>query len=309
MLITAAICTWNRAELLRLTLAEMVAMDPLPPGVSWELLVVDNASTDATQEVLAEYRTALPIRVIRQAQPGLSHSRNAAIEVMLGEYIVWTDDDVLVDRAWLRSYAAAFEMHPNAAIFGGPIEPWFEGEPPRWLRRVLSRVASAYALRPVDGIGEMISASSLPFGANMAFRSDVLTPQAFDTRLGRVGASTIGGEETSLIAALVARGMIGLWVPKAKVRHFIPCSRQTVEYLRRYYVGLGATGAVMEGGSKDISMWFGRPRWAWRAAVENELRYLWRRLTGQPEKWIDALKDGSMARGALRLPASHSRGS
>ena len=71
---------------------------------------------------------------------------------------------MLVDRRWLAAYAQAFERWPTAAFFGGPIEPWFEGTPPRWLAEHWRKVAHAYAVRELGDVPFPFNDSQLPYG-------------------------------------------------------------------------------------------------------------------------------------------------
>ena len=126
MLVTVAICTLNRAESLRRTLDSLVAMHLLT-GFSWEVLVVNNNCTDHTDDVIKDFTDRLPVRRLFEPQQGQSRARNCAIDAAKGDYIVWTDDDVVVDPGWLIAYVDAFRRWPNAAVFGGrslePLQP------------------------------------------------------------------------------------------------------------------------------------------------------------------------------------------
>src|SRR4051812_25892690 len=121
MRFSVAICTRNRAASLRRTLASIAAA--AQPHADWETIVVDNGSTDDTADVASSFDERLPIRVVHEAEAGLSRARNAAVRVAQGEYIVWTDDDCVVDARWLTAYVDAFDRWPSAAVFGGPIVP------------------------------------------------------------------------------------------------------------------------------------------------------------------------------------------
>ena len=99
----------------------------IPEGVTWELLVVNNNSTDDTESVITSYENRLPLRRLFEPSPGLSNARNHAIREAKGGLIIWTDDDVLVDSDWLAAYAAAADRWPDAAFFGGPIEAMVRG--------------------------------------------------------------------------------------------------------------------------------------------------------------------------------------
>ncbi len=149
MNITIAICTWNRAKLLRQTLEQMTKLRH-PESISWELLVVNNNSTDNTEEVVNEFGGRLPVRHIFEPKQGLSHARNRAISEAKGDYIIWTDDDVLVDEYWLIEYVKGFNKYPDAAFFGGPIGPWFETRPPKWIQQNFSIFETAYACRNIS---------------------------------------------------------------------------------------------------------------------------------------------------------------
>jgi glucosyl-dolichyl phosphate glucuronosyltransferase len=299
-LITVAICTWNRAELLRQTLEQMTKLTVLPASASWELIVVDNACTDSTVNVLESFMGRLPLRRVFEPKPGQSNARNAAIAETRGEYIVWTDDDVLVDSDWLREYALAFATHPDVAFFGGPIAAWFNPDPEPWLAAVLPRISAAFAIRELASQDETITPAFLPFGANMAFRTSVLRKTGFDPRLGRVRKGMLGGDETALLIHLLERGETGRWVPGARVRHFIPPERQTIRYLRGWYSGVAATLAIIPNEANLSRKLFGRPRWAWRAALQYEICYRLRRLTSSPEVWIEDLRRASTAWGILK---------
>lgn len=302
MLITVAICTWNRASLLRQTLEQMTHLGGLPVGVSWELIVVDNACTDGTADVLESFMGRLPLRRVFEPKPGQSNARNAAIAEARGGHIVWTDDDVLVDSEWLPAYARAFARYPDVAFFGGPIAAWFDAPPAAWLTAVLPCIGNAFAVREFDALDdEAITTTFVPYGANMAFRTDVLRVTGFDPRLGRVREGMLGADETTLMGHLLAQGETGRWVPGAAVRHYIPPERQTIRYLRRYYSGCAATTMTLATNEERQSrMLFGRPRWAWRAAIQNEIAYRVRRVTSRPEIWIEDLKRASTAWGILR---------
>lgn len=112
MRFTVAVCTWNRAALLPGALERLARVRP-PPG-AWEVLVVDNNSTDDTESVLEAFAGRLPLRRAFEPEQGLSHARNTAVRLARGDYIVWTDDDALVDADWLTAYGRAVEQHPDA---------------------------------------------------------------------------------------------------------------------------------------------------------------------------------------------------
>ncbi len=293
MKVSVAICTWNRSGLLRRTLEQMCRL-VVPPDVEWELILVDNNSTDDTRQVVAEFINRLPIRYVFEPKQGLSHARNRAVQEAQGEYILWTDDDVLVDEEWMQAYVEGFRKYPEAAFFGGPVEAWFEGEPPEWLIRTLSLVEHAFAIRHLgdEECALPRGEDGLPYGANYCLRSDWQKRFVYDTVLGVAGKMRKLGEETVLLREVVSAGGEGRWLPRARVRHWIPQSRQTLKFLRQYYFGGGRTSCLLEKETllaPGQKIWFGVPRWTWRALVENTVRYVYYRATKPPEVWVPAL--------------------
>jgi hypothetical protein len=240
---------------------------------------------------------------------GLSHARNRAVREARGEYMLWIDDDVLVSRDWLCAYCRALRAWPEASVFGGPIEPHWEGAPPEWLIRVLGRVSGALSLCDLGSEPIELSADSggLPFGANYAVRRAEQLRFVYDPALGPSAAHPhLRGDETQLMRAMLRAGCLGRWVPGARVRHLVPAERQTVRYLRSVYTGLGQTYARLAA-HESVRTLLGRPRWALRRAVLSELRYRARRKYAPPEVWIEDLIAASLARGYLRRVAPQDR--
>jgi glycosyltransferase involved in cell wall biosynthesis len=295
--LTVAICTWNRAELLRGTLDEMTRL-VVPDDVTWELLVVNNNCTDATDDVIATYARRLPIRRIFQPAPGLSNARNAAVGEATGEYVVWTDDDVLVPSTWLLEYHRAFTRWSDASVFGGPVDPWFTSPPPAWLQQVWPRVANAFAVIDLSATTMPLTLKQVPFGANMAVRTDQLRAHPYDPALGLRPGSRMGGEETAVIRAILGKGGTGWWLPAARVRHYVGPERQTLSYLRSWYEGYGAFLATHVD-KPDAAHLLGRPRWLWRRAAITSLRYGMRRALRPPDGWIDDFIIAHTTRGHL----------
>lgn len=295
--ITVAICTWNRSDLLQQTLQEMTTL-AIPAGVAWELLVVNNNCTDATDQVIAAFSDRLPIRRLFQPLPGLSNARNLAAQEASGEYVVWTDDDVLVAPDWLAEYRRAFERWPEATVFGGPVSPWFPNAPPAWLESAWPLIANAYAAVDYGDVALPLTLERVPFGANMAMRADCQRAHRFDPDLGVRPGSRMGGEETDVVRRVLADGGSGWWVPMARVRHYIPLGRQTRKYLRGWYYAYGLY-LGRQGDEPTTTHLFGRPRWLWAQAVLGELRYQVRRHLRPPTVWIDDLIVASRARGQL----------
>jgi glycosyltransferase involved in cell wall biosynthesis len=295
--ISIGVCTWNRCELLRKGLEAMTQLT-IPSRVNWEVLVVNNNCTDQTDDVVKSFEGRLPIRALFEARPGKSNALNRAIQEAKGEYILWTDDDTRVDERWVAGYCEAFERWPGAAVFGGAVDPWFEDHPPAWLSRVMDRISSAYAVRDFGTEPVRLADDVVPFGANMAVRREVQARYPYDASLGPRPGSPLRGEETTVVRRMLGDGLEGWWIPEARVRHFIPKSRQQVSFLRDFFFGQGLLDGLElpEGGYSEF---FGRPRFLWRQALESELRYRIGRHFRRPEVWIQDLAEAAQAWGQM----------
>jgi glycosyltransferase involved in cell wall biosynthesis len=296
--LTVAICTWNRADLLRTTLGQLRQLD-IPPGVSWELLVVNNNCSDHTDSVLDEFRHTLPLRRVFESKPGLSNARNSAIGAASGSFILWTDDDVLVAPRWLAAYVESIREHPDVDLLGGPIEPLFDGIPPQWLARGFHVVEGAYAARDPGHVEKEMSVEDLPFGANMVVRRDIQTRHLYDPDLGRGPGNMLGCEEIKVLIGIMRNGGRGWWVPDARVRHFIPASRQNLRYLWRYWRGNGLSAARMSPGRGRFRV-MGSPGWVWRDAATHTFGLLLGVLAYPPDKWLGHMRTAAVSWGRLQ---------
>ena len=148
MKISAVICSWDRQRLLQNALKSLCRVYPLK-RMTWQVVIVLNNCTDNSQTIVDQFKDRLPIVCRTEPRPGLSYARNRAIELVSGDIVIWIDDDVRVSREWLRGYEQAFLQWPDASIFGGPILPEFEGQPPIWLANNWELCGSAFAARRV----------------------------------------------------------------------------------------------------------------------------------------------------------------
>jgi len=244
--VSVIICTRNRDRSLCRTLESLQRLEIAPETV-WEIIVVDNGSTDRTADVVARFSNALPVRRIAEEVPGLSVARNRGVSEAKGRFIVWTDDDVEVDRLWLSSYLAAFDRWPDIAIFGGaavpvleqPAVPWFEANA-HLLRDLLA--AREYGPDPLE---MSLRTGNVPFGLNYAVRADLQRRFLYDPELGVAPGRRRSGEEVDFFKRALGAGYRGLCLPEPVVYHLVPHARQTVDYVRAYYESAGETWLVM----------------------------------------------------------------
>lgn len=244
--VTVLICTRDREEALARVL-DSVARASVPGDLAWELLIVDNGSSDGTAALVRSFAPRLPIRSVREEVPGLSNARNRGVAEARGRHIVWTDDDVVVDPGWLAAYWQAFREHPEAAFFGGRIRPVLEGPTPSWLVENLDLMEPLLAGRDFGDEPFTIREGDerLPFGANFAVRAADQRAHPYDPGLGVSPTMRRSGEETQMFRAMLAAGRVGRWVPGSEVSHIFPARRQTYAYVVQHYRAYGETGAYL----------------------------------------------------------------
>ena len=292
MKISIAICTWNRARLLDQTL-ESISHLNIPKGLDWELVLVDNNSTEnAVPLVISGWRSQLPLVTAIEKEQGHSAARNRAVELASGDYIVWTDNDVLVSRDWLAAYADAFRKNPDTDYFGGKIQPVFEGYEPDWISDTWDICAPVYATRDLGEEPIELGPDRLPYGANFAVKTKVQRKNLYDTKWGRKTSQMVGEDEVSVLRSIIEQGGKGRWVPDAKLNHFIPEDRATEEYVASYYFGQGITNAMI--GKVDrgrLSIWLDQ----WKSW----LGYRLHRRFSKPIVWVSKMVHSSICRGEL----------
>ncbi|HEX7128347.1 MAG TPA: glycosyltransferase [Thermodesulfobacteriota bacterium] len=243
---TILICTRDRAGLLAETLDSLRRL--ADPGEPYEVVVVDNGSTDDTRAVVERAAAGSPValRYVYEPRGGLSAARNRGLREARGDRIAFTDDDVLVDAGWLAAFARAFAARP-VDFLGGRVVPRWGAERPGWLPAGRTRGEIWGAIALFD-YGDEPRPLGKPLGANMAFRrAPLLEAGGFREDLGRDRASLKGQEVPELLERLkAASGRGGWYVPDAVVQHWIPPDRLTKGYFRRWFYWKGISRAAVK---------------------------------------------------------------
>lgn len=241
----------------------------------------------------------LPIREEIEREQGLSHARNRALKSAKGERLIWIDDDVFVEKSWLSSYLEAFNRWPEASYFAGAVLPYFEAEPPRWLSENLP-ILSGMLVKLDYGLSERkMDPEQYPVGANMAFRRDVLTGSCFNPNFGKKGQTILGGDETFVFESLSGKGNYGVWVPSARVQHFIPPERQSLKYVWAWFVGAGRTQVRKSGMPHSQKLPFLPPFFYWALrSIQFYLLAKFGKLISHP-RWLERYTQAARSFGFL----------
>jgi glycosyltransferase involved in cell wall biosynthesis len=248
---TLLIATYNRAALLDETLASIRAMR-VKDGRRWEVVVVDNNSTDRTREVVDRQTPdfPVPLRYLFEARQGRSSALNAGIAASTAAVIAMTDDDVRVEEGWLDAACdALIDGDPRVAYAGGPVAPIWETPPPRWLDLTRGDLWGTIAIQDHGSRAFVYEeARKVPLGANMAARRAMFAAiGGFRADLGRSsGRLVLGQEVPELLMRARAAGLRGVYLPAMRVHHHIPSTRLTRAYFRKWWFGKGVSRSALD---------------------------------------------------------------
>lgn len=278
---SVVIATYNRAGDLRGTLQSLSGLRPDGP---WEVIVVDNNSTDRTRGVVEEAagRFPAPLRYVFEREQGRSPALNAGIRVARGEIVATTDDDVRVEADWLNRAAEGL-ARPGCDYVGGRVLPIWGAPRPAWLPDHGGKHWAVIALLDY-GTDAIEFGARVPLGVNMAFRRSALDRAGLlDPHTGRKAGTLLGQEVREWCIRARAAGVRGFYVPEMVVQHLIPAGRLTKGYFRRWFYWRGISRAMLyekagldmeapEQTALDFRMVphvLGVPRYLYRKAVTN----------------------------------------
>lgn len=255
--VTVAILTYNRADFLRQTL-EGIGQQEFPRD-HFEVLVVDNNSTDQTRAVVGALAAQRPApRYVLETKQGLDHARNRAIQEARADVIVFADDDILVKPDWLAQLVVPLLADDARRIgaIGGEVIPVFPDGLPPWVAEWHAPLAFRRDTGPLD-------AKHSPMGANLAVPRWVFERVGpFSTALDRTGKNLFGGGDAELIRRVRAAGLEVWFAPGAAVKHQMPASRTTFSYAARHAFDSARSRVVdraSQGGANGylLSRWIG----------------------------------------------------
>jgi glycosyltransferase involved in cell wall biosynthesis len=240
--VSLIICTRNRSQLLADACRSMLEMEA--PETSWELLIVDNDSTDDTLALARSIADANPgkVRVMVEKEIGLSATRNAGIRAARGQLLAFLDDDAFPARDWLSGIRAAL-AGPGVLCAGGPVEPLFQGELPTWLD---DRFLPYLTVWDKGSEPQPLTYNEYPRGANIAYRREAFERFGlFSPHLGRKGSALTSCEEIEHCLRIERGGGLILYTPEARIRHWVDASRITPEWMMRRFAAQGRSEAII----------------------------------------------------------------
>jgi glycosyltransferase involved in cell wall biosynthesis len=295
--VSVVIPTYNREALLGQTLDRLATIRP-QFAAGWEVVVVDNNSTDGTAQTVLSRQAAFPVplRYVFEAAQGRSNALNAGIASTVSPVLAFTDDDVLVGAGWLEAAAAPL-LEPASGIdyTGGPVYPLWEAPRPEWLSATRADLWGTIAILDYGREPFVFEERRrVPLGANMAVARRLIDRiGGFNPRLGRSGGRQLLGQEVpEFLARARATGGRGLYLPAMRVDHHVPARRLNKSYFRRWWFGKGQSRAALERlqpvtelgvDLTTVRHFAGAPLFMWRSAAGSALGWLVSALRFDPE--------------------------
>jgi glycosyltransferase involved in cell wall biosynthesis len=277
--VSVVLSTYNREAPLRVALEALVAQRR---GIPYEVLVVDNNSSDGTFGVVREFEARYPdrVRYLFEAQQGLPFARNAGILAARAPIVAFTDDDVYVVPDWIASIERGFAAYPDVDMIGGRVLPrWTQPPPPWFSQRLLAPLALQDKGEAPLRVGARNAAPCL-IGANFACRREV-----FD-RVGLFDTAYIRAEDREIQLRLWRAGCEGLYLPDIMTWVDVPAERLTKQYFRRWHVSTGEWaarmrlldlidrgGALVPEGAPSGPRLFGAPAYLFRQVAQHAGRW------------------------------------
>ena len=244
---TIAICTYNRAKLLMLCIESLTKIDFQKEN--FEVLVVNNNSTDNTLEVCKQAELLFPqlnFRYVTETQQGVGYTRTRCAKEAKGEIVAYIDDDCLADENWLKNIVGFYENHPDAMSTGGKILPKYLVPVADWFGKYFWGLVGLYDLG--SKVFQM-KGVRYPAGANMHFRKKAFEKYGyFDGNLGRSGTSLMAGEEKAMYLKLINHIEKVYYLPQVVVQHHVEGNKFDKAYVRRHSYGIGGSERLMNAG-------------------------------------------------------------
>jgi len=234
------VCTYNREKYIGECLSRLAKQDI--DQSTYEVLIINNQSTDHTQAVIDKIITQYPkinFRSFIEENQGHTYARNRGIIEAKGNLLSFIDDDAFVQTDYCKEIIKFFKTHEKISDIGGRIIPKYEKTEPPWMSKYLLPLVAAIDL---GNLPKPFKGNKFPIGANMAFRKSIFEKYGvFDVNLGRRGAGLEGGDEKEMFIRLKRGGEKIFYVPEVVVKHIIPGSRIEKSYIMGLAKGVGTS--------------------------------------------------------------------
>lgn len=268
-MLTVLMATHDGADTLPEVLGAYCNLDS--PDGGWNLVIVDNGSTDSTKEIIDSFKSRLPLTYVFEPILGKSVALNTGLATVSGDLVIMTDDDAVPKPDWLVQIRLAADSQPSFSIFGGAIIPRWEVPPEDWILEW--QVGTLAITDPAWEEGPVVAARI--YGPSMAVRSEIIKAgYQFDASVGPVGSRYRMGEDADFLQALSKAGYRAWHCKRAVVAHIIRKEQMNKKWvLRRAFPAGGADyRRELRDDPNSPALLFGMPRYILREVLTQAFR-------------------------------------
>ncbi len=246
--ISILICSHNGAKRIEQTL-DFLSQQKFHKAIPWEVVLVDNASTDGLAQVASAFwKVDTPLRIIPEPRLGVTWARMTGIAACQYHYVGFVDDDNWVSTNWVETAYEIMDSNPDVGAVGSLSEAAFESSAavPAWFEKLKGNYAVG---APQQNGGRLERPDGVLWGAGLVIRKEAwerLVDFGFQPILhSREGTSLMSGEETEILLLFKLSGWSLYYDPRLRIQHFIPAGRLKWPYYLRLRRGLGATAVYL----------------------------------------------------------------
>ncbi len=262
-------CTYNREKSLRQTL--QAVCEQAFPANDYEIIVIDNNSTDDTAKTCEKYRLKYAdkqFRYFKEMNQGFSFALNRGIKEAQGEYLIFVDDDETIIPEHLQRLDIHLKNCPHAQLCAAPVIPVYETGQPKWMSRFTQRLIGGYFNQGNEV--KKLDSKNYPGTGHTIIRKELYKKYGYyNTELGRKGTSLIGAEDKDMFNRLKNNHVECYYFPDIPIYHHIPERKTTDEFFNTLTYSIGKSERIR---TKAIS--------------ENEYR---KRLFQETIKWVASI--------------------
>lgn len=236
--VSAVLCSYNRGRFIVQAVDSIFSQDF--DRSQYEVIVVDNNSTDDTLERLQAYKSQHPeynFRFVTEPNQGVAFTRTRCAKEAKGEIVTYLDDDSIAQPGWLQRTVDFYDKHPEVWSIGGKITPYFLTEIPEWYSKYFFGLVGKFDQGQRE---KRLTGQKYPCGANMSFRHKVFEEIGyFNHDLGRSGKGLLATEEKDIYMRILRYGKQVYYLPEVEVLHAVEGNKFDENYVYRHSMGIG----------------------------------------------------------------------
>ncbi|WP_353121608.1 glycosyltransferase family 2 protein [Dysgonomonas capnocytophagoides] len=237
-------CTYNRDKYIGQTLQSVC--DQKYPDNNYEIIVIDNNSTDNTASICEEFRAEYPnknFRYVKEMNQGLSFALNRGIKEAQGEFLIFVDDDETIIPEHLERLDNHLRTYPEAVLCGTPVIPVYEIPEPKWMSRFTQRLIGGYFDQGKEV--KILEAKNYPGTGHTIIKKELYERYGnYNTELGRKGTSLIGAEDKDMFNRLKNNNIVCYYLPDIPIYHHIPPNKMTDEFFHKLTYSIGKSERI-----------------------------------------------------------------